>query len=334
MRTDLILVAGGDVMKKRLLIYIISVFILIAVGGVVFSYSMLNDIERKELPKTDDELGITIPPVVIEKGGEEKKGTVNIALFGLDARNPDADSRSDSIMVVSIDRDKQSVKVTSFMRDMYVPIPGKGKDKINAAYALDGPALAVKTLNTNFGLDIRNYAAVNFFGLEKLIDKVGGVEIEVSGAEAEVLNNYIKELNKLNGDTVSPVKGGKQVLNGRQAVAYTRIRYVGNGDYERTDRQRRVLELLFKKVKEMGPLKLPSLASAVLPYVETSMSNGDILSLGAEVSGYKTDKLEQLRLPVDGLFKGGNIGGRSVLVPNIEGNREKLHEFIYGAEAK
>jgi LCP family protein required for cell wall assembly len=233
-------------------------------------------------------------------------------------------------MVISIDEKKQKIKVTSLMRDMYIPIPGKGNNRINAAYALGGSSLAIKTINTNFGLDIKDYVMVDFFGLEKLIDTVGGVKINVSDAEAGVLNDYEDEINNLTGSKVPKIKGGNQTLNGRQAVAYCRIRYVGNADYERTERQRRVLNELLRKVKQGGIIKLPKTISTLLPYVKTSLSVGEVLKLGLKAVGFKTDNIEQYRLPVDGTYKSQYISEMAVLVPNIEENRKKLYEFIYG----
>ena len=315
-----------DLMKRKPLIITISIVaaVLLIFGGIYFyTSSMLNKIKKVQIPQKNEDLGISSEPF-------EAKGVVNIVFFGLDRRNPDQASRSDSIMVVSIDNENKKVKVTSLMRDMYVPIPGKESNRINAAYAYGGPVLAIKTINTNFNLDIKNYVAVDFFGLEKLIDKVGGVQINVSAAEAKVLNSYLGELNNLNGDTTSNVKAGLQTLNGRQAVAYSRIRYVGHADYERTERQRRVLNELFKKIKAQGTVKIPGIISQLLPYVETSLTNSEILDYTLECMKFNTNSIDQYRLPVDGSFKSESIRGMSVLVPDMEKNKSLLHEFIYG----
>lgn len=312
--------------KKTIIMIILSAVILGILGVTIYGYSILNRAKQTKLPSSDEELGIT--PTSTPQG-EKKPDVVNIAFFGLDTRNPNAETRSDSIMVVSIDRKDEKVKVASLMRDMYVPIPGKQDNRINTAYALGGAALAVKTINSNFGLDIRDYVTVDFFGFEKLIDRVGGVQIDVSNTEVAALNKCLKELNRLNGDTVPNVKAGLQALNGRQAVAYSRIRYVGHADYERTERQRRVINELFKKIKGQGVIKLPGTISELMPYVETSMSNTEILSLAMDVLKFNTDSIEQYRLPVDGTFKDGSIRGMSVLVPDIDANKQALHEFIY-----
>lgn len=284
---------------------------------------------RKNSSKKSAEPDKETPKTKIDLNKIKNSGVINIAFFGLDRRNSNESSRSDSIMVVSIDEKKQKIKVTSLMRDMYVAIPGKGKNRINSAYAYGGASLALKTINTNFGLDIKHYVTVDFFGLEKLIDSIGGVNVYVSDAEAKDLNNGINEINDITGIKVPEVKGGNQTLNGRQAVAYCRIRYVGNGDYERTERQRRVLNEILRKLKQNGIKQLPKTISTVLPYVKTSLSTGEILKLGIKGIGFKTDSITQYRLPVDGTYKSQNISGMAVLVPNIEVNKEKIYEFIY-----
>jgi LCP family protein required for cell wall assembly len=240
---------------------------------------------------------------------------INIALFGLDRRQPYGYSRTDSIIIASIDQNNQEVKITSLMRDMYLPIPEKKSNRINAAYAIGGPLLAVKTINYNFGLDIREYVTIDFFGFEKVVDKLGGVEINVKEEEVKMCG----------------VSGpGPQILNGEQALAYARIRYVGNADFERTERQRRVLNEVYKKIKEHGVLKLTGVVTLLLPYVETSLSDTEIFDLGAKAIKFNTNTLEQFRLPVDNTFKSQKIRGMAVLVPDIEENKKRLHEFIYG----
>lgn len=317
-------------MKKRSKIIIgviLGLAILLVGGGYIYTQSLLSQMTRTELPKSDEELGITpqasITPTEANKPDtvkqdEKRDDILNIVFFGLDRRNPDDNSRSDSIMVISLNKKAEKVKVSSLMRDMYIPIPGKEDNRINAAYAYGGPLLAIKTINSNFGLNIRDYVTIDFFGLEDLIDKVGGVTIDVKA--------YETKLSLVD-------KPGPQKLNGKQALAYSRIRYVGNADYERTERQRRVLNELFKTIKAQGTAKLPSMVSTLLPYVETSLSNNEIINLAVEAAKFNTNSIEQFRLPVDGTFKSQTIRGMSVLVPNVEENKLKLNEFIYGSTA-
>lgn len=316
---------------KKFFITALSILLVLLIGTATYIYILLEQIEGE--PLTDypnpepEELGISeSAPKTSETG------VTNILLFGLDARSQKEASRSDTIMIATIDKKNQAIKLTSLMRDMYIPIPGRDSNRINTAYAFGGPALAIKTVNTTFNLDIRYYATVNFFALEKVIDQVGGVSIDVKSKEIKYINQCINELNRLNKKTPSVsllTNAGRQTLNGRQAVAYARIRKVGNSDYERTQRQRTLLVELFKKVKTVNPLKLPGVVAAILPHVETNVPKAEIISLGTAVLGFKNKDIQQYRLPVDGTFKPQRIRGMDVLVPDIEKNTELLHNFLY-----
>lgn len=335
---------------KKFLITALSILLVFLIASATYIYVLLDQLEnnsladyadssdlsdfsdssdsQEEVPSNDKELGIseTAPKT-------RETGVINILLFGLDSRVENSVSRSDTIMIATIDKKNQVIKLTSLMRDMYVPIPGRDKNRINTAYIFGGPSLAIKTVNTNFDLDIRHYVTVDFFGLEKIIDQVGGVTIDVKKQEIPYINSCIQELNSLNKNTKpAPLlkNPGPQTLNGRQAVAYARVRKVGNGDFERTERQRRVLVELFKKVKTINPLKLPGLVSTMLPYVETNLSKTEILSLGISVLGFKNKDIIQYRLPVDGTYESKRIDGMAVLVPDLEKNKVLLHDFIYG----
>lgn len=277
-----------------------------AISGVFYYLiNKMNKVDKVELPKTNEELGIT------EK--VEDTGVINIALFGLDARSVKERSRSDSMIVLSIDKKNKKVKMTSLMRDMYVNIPGRGGDRLNHAYAYGGPALAIKTINSNFGLDIKDFITINFWGLEDVIDTLGGVQIDIKPYEAKALG----------------LKEGPQILNGKQALAYSRLRYYGNGDYERTERQRRILNEIFKNVSVLSYNEVVKVIEKLLPHVQTSLSNMQIISLAKDVYDFKAESIEQYRLPVDGTFTSQRIRGMAVLVPNIEENRNKLKNFIY-----
>lgn len=335
---------------KKFLITALSILLVFLIASATYIYVLLDQLEnnsladyadssdlsdfsdssdsQEEVPSSDKDLGIseTAPKT-------SKTGVINILLFGLDSKVENSVSRSDTIMIATIDKKNQVIKLTSLMRDMYVPIPGRDKNRINTAYIFGGPSLAIKTVNTNFDLDIRHYVTVDFFGLEKIIDQVGGVTIDVKKQEIPYINSCIQELNSLNKNTKpAPLlkNPGPQTLNGRQAVAYARVRKVGNGDFERTERQRRVLVELFKKIKTINPLKLPGLVSTMLPYVETNLSKTEILSLGISVLGFKNKDIIQYRLPVDGTYESKRIDGMAVLVPDLEKNKVLLHDFIYG----
>ncbi len=306
---------------KTILVISISAVLALVLGVFIYVYFLLDNINYKDLPKSDEELGITPMPTPSQVISDSNTATTitpsvtNVVLYGLDRRNPDDVSRSDTIMIASLDGKNRMIKVTSLMRDMYVPIPGNESNRINAAYSFGGAPLAIKTINSNFGLDIRDYVAVDFIGLEKMVDKVGGLEINVK--------DY--EIPEIEGVT----QPGLQILNGGQVVDYSRIRYVGDSDFERTQRQRYVLDTLYKKIKSQGITKLPGTVSELLPYVETSLSKTDIMKLVMEVAQYNAEGIEQLRLPADGHFKSKKIRGMYVLVPDIEANKKLLHQFIY-----
>ncbi len=233
----------------------------------------------------------------------------NIALFGIDTRNPESyKGLSDSMMILSIDTKEKEIKLISLMRDTLVPITYKGKTtygKLNSAYSKGGAELAVKTINDNFGLDISEYATVNFYGMADIIDEIGGIEIDVQQKEIDAkngLNHNIKEQSSYLG--VKPqlvTKAGKQTLTGVQAVAWARIRSVSTAegtrdDYGRTDRQRVVMEALLNKALSRNILKYPDIAKTMLGYVKTSLSFEEMWSLATKV--LSTDvKFSQTRVP-------------------------------------
>lgn len=314
---------------KKFLIITLTLLIVALVGTGMYAYSLLGSIPRTSLTDTKPEdLGIS------ESSPKEKEtGVVNILLFGLDRRDvSEKQPRSDSMMIATIDKSNQKLKLTSLMRDMYVSIPGKRDHKLNSAYAFGGPALAIKTVNSNFNLSIDKYAAVDFFALEQIIDILGGVDIDLKNEEVKFLNSALAELNNLDKTgkkSPNVTNGGLQTLDGKQAVAYSRIRYVGRDDFERTERQRRVLSQLFDKVSSMNAAKATKLASTILPHVETNMTNTEIISLGTSVLGFKDKKIYQYRIPVDGTFTPETRSKMSVLVPDLPANNKLLHEFIY-----
>ncbi|MBR5473414.1 MAG: LCP family protein [Clostridia bacterium] len=242
------------------------------------------------------------------------KNVVNVALFGVDSRDEEIFSgNTDSIMILSINTKTKKIKIFSIMRDTLVPMEYEGKSyfgKINSAYT-KGPEHAIKTLNQAFGLDISEYATVNFYGMVDIIDAVGGIpatitqdELTWKGNDRPNLNNCMDEICKEMG--LDPKDyyihtAGDHVLNGVQAVAYSRVRYCRNvwgtnNDYGRTDRQRHVMQGLFNKATSMSKSQYPELIKALIPCTETSLSYGDILSLATSVL-LGSPSFEQYRLP-------------------------------------
>lgn len=249
---------------------------------------------------------------------------VNILLLGIDDRGMEFKGRSDSIMVVTLDFKNKTTRLTSIMRDSYVDIPGKGYSKINAAYAYGGPELLARTLKYNFNIDIEDYAVIDFYGFQRVVDMLGGVIVDVKPYEVDELNNYIKQgpQNYLSGS-------GVHNLNGDQTLAYTSIRFVGNGDYERTERQRRVIALIIDKVKDLGLKEGAEMAKQIYPYVRSDISIGDMLAYGYSYTRAEGMKIESLRLPANGDYATGKINKQWVMVPRLKETSDKFHQFAY-----
>ncbi|MBL4937096.1 LCP family protein [Clostridium sp. YIM B02515] len=341
--------------KKFLYIFII-LFIASATTASIYAYSQLNKIKNVRISKTDEDLGIrtepspsqddfqftpssleTIPSPKTEAEQlplpENRSDIINIALYGTDVGRAKYDApHSDSIIIVTLDFKNNKIKLSSVMRDTYVKIYGHGRGKIGDAYAYGGPQLAIRTLNENFNLNIRDYAAVDFFNLEKVIDVLGGVAVEVKDYEVKELNYRIKEAADLQNKRPHLVKeAGIQNLKGIQAVAYCRIRSVGHGDFERTSRQRIVLNELFKKIQSTGLLKYTSLASEIFPMIETSLTKSEIIKLGSSVLTQNLRAVEQERFPLDGYCKGEVIRGiwYLTLKPDNRTTVNQINNFIY-----
>lgn len=267
-----------------------------------------------------------------------QKHVINIALFGVDTRDGESmEGLSDSIMVLSVNKKTKKMKLVSFLRDSVVEVDGKLR-KINSAYSRGGYELAIKTLNENFNLDISEFATVNFGAMADLVDMVGGVEIEVTQGEINDkvygINALIKEQADIKGAEPIYVKEpGVQKLNGIQAVAWARIRKSATADGERddfgrTDRQREVLNQLFKKATNMSFPKLLSLVRQFTPHVTTSLSESEIIDLLPLISGAS---LTSERIPKDYSWRiqGYNSGVSAGLYYDREFAREILRSFLY-----
>lgn len=327
--------------KKAALISFTSFLLVIAIALTWFfsnfSYNYRN------ITKNPEELGFDEPI------SEE---VINIGLFGIDTRDENSfKGNSDSIMILSINTKTKKIKIISIMRDTLVPIDKNGKTtyyKINAAYSWGGPELAIKTLNQNFGLDIAEYATVNFYGMSGIIDAVGGIdatlteqEVKARGNNNHGINDMIQEVCSYMGENPKDyyiTTSGTQHLNGIQAVAYSRIRYVKNiwgtnNDYGRTDRQRYVMEQLFNKAKSLSKSDCIKLAKAMIPCTETSLSYSEIINIAFNVL-FSSPTFEQARIPVtdNGInmqmtSPTGSFG--SVVYYDLDYAAKLIHAFIY-----
>ena len=260
----------------------------------------------------------------------------SILVIGTDGRTADEAGRSDSMILVSLNSKTNEIIMTSFMRDCYVEIPNNGWNKLNAAYAFGGADLLMDTIELNFDVRIDDYVSVDFASFVSVVDSVGGIDIEVSDAEAQEINVIlISEVNGLMGDPPDAdllSGGGKLHLNGKQALSYSRIRKVGNSDFERTERQRRVMSLIIAKMKTFKPSIFKNLASDVIPDVATNMSTPKayLLSLRAPFAlKYKT---KQIQIPAEGTFTGADVDVGNVLQVDFGANREVIDKEVFSKD--
>jgi len=332
--------------KKRKKIIIIPVIILLilavgASGTLLFINSKLSKTKNVSISKNPSDLGIKSQN--FDDSSIDKNYT-NILLLGVDARDPKVDpGLADSIMILTIDKAHNKIKITSLMRDMLIDhIQGEGatagttKDRINVIFKQGGGQYSVKAINSNFDMNIKDYIKVNFGDFDKIVDAVGGVDINISSDEIKVANSYIDEVSKL--QNISPLHlthGGLQHLNGIQALGYCRIRYVGREDFERTERQRTVLTSVFNKMTSMNISQASTMLDTILPDVETSLSTTDMLSKASSILINKTKTIEQFRLPEDkpGYNYSVNIKGTYFLGWNTALNNADLHKFIFEDDA-
>ncbi|WP_156560954.1 LytR family transcriptional regulator [Clostridium paraputrificum] len=305
--------------KKTKILIIISIILALLVGSVVFGYFYV----RSKIYSNSD-----ISDITTEDSFEEVPGITNILLIGTDARDLNERARSDSIIIATIDNNTKKLKLSSIMRDTFVDIPGYGEQKINAALALGGPELLMKTIKENFDFTLDKYVMVNFWGFEDIIDGIGGIEVDVKDYEIPEINKFIGEVR----DVKSPplTTPGLQHLDGQQALAYARIRKVGNGSYERTERQRRVLDIVAEKMMDVSVVKYPGLLYDLLPSVKTNIEPLTLLNYAYTVSKFGELKFEQLQIPATELSQGGLYRNKGwVLLTDKEQNGKILNDFIY-----
>lgn len=252
---------------------------------------------------------------------KEKAEIFNLLMIGSDHRDDSWNGNSDVMILATIDKENKKIIMTSFMRDLYADIPGHGVHKLNYAFAVGGGDKLEETLENNYQIEIDNYAIVDFETMAAIIDAIGGVEMEISDEECEVLNGY---LNSMNAQDDYLTGGGIYQLNGNQAVAYMRIRYVGNNDYQRTQRQRDVLKAIFSSVSDLGIGELGTITKEVLLNVEHNIGVSDIWELMGMLPDMSSYELSENRIPYDDLYHSED----GMLVPDFAATIERLHETL------
>ncbi|WP_122791072.1 LCP family protein [Intestinibacillus sp. Marseille-P6563] len=306
---------------RRCLLLAVLTTLAITVGLFVyrflFSYTYDNSLEGL----SDEDLAVSAKPA---------SGITNIALFGIDTR-PDEPTRSDCMMVMSVNADTGTIKLISLMRDSEVEIEGHGTQKLCHAYSYGGPELAIKTINQTFDLNITDYAEVNFVQMANLIGEVGGVDIDVSEAERVEANKYIKEYyESFDMEPELIEEAGYQHLNGIQAMTYARIRKGGTGDdWGRVERQSIVLEAMFETVQDKSITELVAMMPRLLPYVTTSLKKSEMVSLAKGLFANGQPQMEHSRVPKDGEWEYGG-SQEQYIVYDLDKAAQDINDYIYG----
>lgn len=294
----------------------------VVIGGFAgkFSYAL-----KESLDHLDRSSSVDLSTLEVSEQWEKDEEIINILLVGSDKRRGWAETgRSDSAMIATLDTRHNQLKLTSLMRDMYLPIPGHGENRFNASYSYGGVELLYETIGENFSMAMDGYAVVDFATFREVIDEIGGVEITLTDAEYDYLIGAYPQKKK-----IQQLKRGKNCMNGTQALAYCRIRQDAQGDFGRTKRQRNVLEAIFKKAKSLSMSELTELAEKILPNIATDLTNEEIISYMKTILFMGTTTINQFRLPVDGSYTPQMIYGMDVLVIDIEANKKALFDFIH-----
>lgn len=324
--------------KRRKVLFILEIIVLLLFIGGLYVYGQISaKLDKIDIQETD----LQEQDIVTNDQAPQMTGYTTYALFGLDHRSKNEKlntENSDTIIIASINNDTKAVKLVSVYRDTLLNVKDDTYSKANAAYALGGPAQAVNMLNTNLDLNITDYVSIDFDALVTVIDCLGGLDIPLSYAEIVHMNNYCVETAEETGKSYAPVElpepkpedqeaiVGTYHLNGVQATSYCRIRYTASLDMGRTERQRRVIQMIVDKAKKAGLSTIFDIMDQVFPMVKTSVSKTEILKLIPAMIGYCID--ETTGFPQD--YKFATVKGSVIVPTTLDSNVLKLHQFLYG----
>lgn len=324
--------------KKRTILFVIELLVLLVLLGGLFVYGQISTKMNKINTDVLDQDKIQINDIVT---AEQLSGYTNIALFGIDSRDSGDDylGNSDTMIIASINNETKEVKLVSVYRDTLLNV-GEGQfgsdsyEKCNAAYAHGGPEQAISMLNTNLDLNISDYATVDFNALVTVIDCMGGLDIEMTGAEVHHMNNYCVETSEVTGKEYTPIPRPADDayvdvyhLNGVQATSYARIRYTAGLDFERTERQRLVIQKLVEKAKKSSLPTLSNIMNEVFPMVKTSLTKEEIFTMGANMLSY--DFGETTGFPSHHYEADIPQKGDVVIPTELDNNVQELHKFLF-----
>jgi len=328
--------------QKRLLLAI-EVVVLLIIIGILFWWLMISKMNTGQELGSDDsyssdngvtdqyqEVNYTLNEDIPEETKDALSKYTNIAFFGVDNRSIGhySSGNSDTIMICSINNETNEIRLCSVFRDTYMDIGGGKYFKCNAAYAYGGPDQAVSMLNKNLDLNISEYVTVDFNAVVEAVDSVGGIELDISQDEAKYMNaSYIDEVAKYSSGTATKVSPGTNVhVNGVQATAYCRVRYTAGADFERTYRQRLVLQKLLDKAKVSDVGTLTNIVNKMFPQISTSLTSSEILEMATKAASYNIG--QQAGWPFDKCT--GTVGEAScVIACDHASNVTKLYKYLF-----
>lgn len=303
--------------------------IMLATVCVVIVASKLSKIDTQKL----DPKKLNISQEAQEEESQNQTGFLNVALFGVDSRDNELGkgTRSDTIMIASLNRATREVKITSVYRDTLLEQADGTLNKANAAYSFGGPEEAVAMLNKNLDMNIQHYVTVNFNALIDVIDAVGGVDIDVQEDEVDYITGYATEILNVTGRESDGIYGpGPQTLNGVLATAYARIRYTSGDDFRRTERQRAVLEQIVKKAQTSNISTINKIIDKVFPEISTNFTLTEILTYAKDAMKYKLG--ETSGFPKDNTTDSVSGIGSIVIPQTLSSNVVEIHKFLFGTE--
>lgn len=295
--------------------------IVLALGaGAVYLYNLLGNIDFNEDGAVEN-------PYIDESSLSDSSDVTNILLIGVDAREGETKSRSDTMMMVSIDGHNKRFKLTSFLRDTWVEYPDGDSDRLNVASFYEGPQYTIDMIEYTYHVRCDYYAMVDFEVFQTVVDELGGIDVEVTEDEAD----YMGSGKSHAPDPPIEMDPGMVHMDGNTALWYSRIRYLDN-DYMRTERQRKVVSAIIEKISALNPLEMVDLVKQVLPQVETNMTEGQIMRFGLKALGCLGNSVLQQQMPDEDALSNETIRGNSVIVPDLEENRTILRNFLYGTD--
>lgn len=354
----------GNRSKLKIIILVVVVILVIAaVAGLLTVHFYLSKINIESddtgvpveslSPDTDEEdtqmgeeatqeeidnMQDNIDSNIMEQGQESlfQDNVFHVLLIGSDTRVSGENGRSDTMILISVNRTTKEITMTSFMRDIYLQIPGHGYNRLNAAFAYGGAKLLMETIQLNFKIDVEKYVRVDFDSFVQLVDALGGVTVDVDPSEVSRVNLSVKMINgRLGLESTDGMleEGGLVTLSGKQALGFVRNRQYANGDFSRTENQREVVSQLCSKIFHLSISEANDLLNTFLPQISTNLSEGEILTQLISLPGYVNYPINQICVPSSDSFSYVKIRGMSVLKIDFTENINSIFQEIYGEQA-